>query len=133
MAVRFIGSAIKMDRFVPPFRNSYEIIIRKARTAMQKLAVDDTGIRTLYSALVKAGGAGADDHLFAANHYYVSGDGKAALEAVDAVLSADPDNNSAAMAKAVIMSGLGWRDESVEQKAAVVFAQVLGNGTVGEA
>jgi tetratricopeptide (TPR) repeat protein len=134
MAVRFIGSAISMDRFVPPFRNSYEIIIGKARAAIHKLAVSDTGLRTLYSALVKAGGAGIDEHLLAARHYYESKDAQRALEAVDEALKLDPEYGPAQMARAIIVNGLQWASPSADDKhVAVAFAKALGNGIVGRA
>ena len=128
LAVHLIGSALKMDNFVPPFRSSFEIVVSKARAAMHALLIHNTGIRALYFALVKVDGAGVDDHLLAARHYHQGQDESAALAAVDAALKLAPDYGPAQMTKALVMSGLRWHVEDTKEEAALTFAQVLGAG-----
>ena len=128
LAVHLIGSALKMDNFVPPFRSSFEIVVGKARAAMHALLIHNTGIRALYFALVEADGAGVDDHLLAARHYHQGQDQAAALEAADAALKLDPEYGPAQMAKALIASGLRWHVEDTKEESALAFAQVLWAG-----
>jgi len=132
-ALRFIGEALRLDPFPAPFRASCEVIVGRARRKLAALEITNSGIREIVRGLVKVGAATPDDHLLLARYCYGHGLHDEALAEVDAALKLNPEYGPAQIARAVVLTGLGWRDEDTEDNAAVAFAQALGNSTVGEA
>lgn len=132
-ALRFIAEALRVDPFPASFRASCEIIVANARRRLAALEIGNSDIRGIVRGLAKVGAATPDDHLLLARHCYEHGLHEEALAEVDEALKLDPEYGPAQMARAVVLNGLGWRDEDTADKAAVAFAKALGNGTIGEA
>lgn len=109
MAFENVTAAITRDPLAMPFRNSFEVIVRRIREALCKpdRVTDDPSTPRLYALLVGSGEADVDSHVAMARYHLATGNVEASSAIADAAALFYPTERAVWDVKAAIADARG--------------------------
>ncbi len=109
MAFENVSAAVAADPLALPFRNSFDVIAHRIRTALADpgRAVDDPSTPRLYALLVGAGEAEVESHVVMGRHHLAAGNVGAASAIADAAVLFYPTAPGAWELKAEVAAAKG--------------------------
>ena len=126
LAFRHVQEALRSDPFVPPFRNTFGVIVGRMRNAIIAAEPGEMDfVPRLYELLARAGEGTDAVHVAMARDLNARGEGEQALRLVDAVTLLSPGCRDAWLARAAICRSIG-DDEAARE--ADVEAAALAEG-----